>query len=149
VYKIGERQDKATININGDEIEVDDRMILSVNGKHPRKNIINGIRFKPLFPIKYNADEGDYGRFCQYITDDALYGGVLKRYWIDSLYEGLRYYVLHFNGCCCMFVVSGHKLYDFADTYQKITIDDIIRRCGADSQYSKNLIKKALAYLCE
>ena len=119
--------DTVYIEVDGIEIAVNDKMIYSVSGQHPRKNIINGIRF------------ADYSEFVEGRTDChtfchcSIYHNSLKSLYID-IYGGagdLRFYRLHFKGSKYICVVSGGKIYAHSDKYTEVAISDILTRLEA------------------
>lgn len=134
--------DTVYIEVDGIEIAVNDKMIYSVSGQHPSKDIINGIRF------------ADYSEFVEGRTDchtfchSSIYHNSLKSLHID-IYGGdgdLRFYRLHFKGSKYICVVSGGKIYAHSDKYTEVTISDILT--GLEAQ-PKSKAGKFIADFCE
>ena len=130
------------IEVDVIEIYVNDKMIYSVSGQHPRKNIINGIRF------------ADYSEFVDGRTDchtffhNSIYHNSLKSLHID-IYGGdgdLRFYTLHYKGYKHICVVSGGKIYAHSDKYTEVAISDILAGLEADS---KSKAGKFITDFCE
>ena len=130
------------IEVDGIEIAVNDKMIYSVTGLHPRKNIINGIRFA-------NYREFVEGRTdCHTFCHSSIYHNSLKSLHID-IYGGdgdLRFYRLHFKGSKYICVVSGGKIYAHSDTYTEVAISDILAGLEADP---KSKAGKFITDFCE
>ena len=130
------------IEVDGIEIAVNDKMIYTVSGQHPRKNIINGIRFADY--TDFIADRTDCHTFCH----NSIYHNSLKSLHID-IYGGdgdLRFYRLNFKGIKYICVVSGGKIYAHSDKYTEVTISDILT--GLEAQ-PKSKAGKFIADFCE
>jgi hypothetical protein len=110
------------IEVDGIEIAINDKMIYCVYGQHPRKNIINGIRFADY--SEFVASRADCHTFCH----NSIYHNSLKSLHID-IYGGdgdLRFYRIYFKGCKYICVVSGGKIYAHSDKYTEVATSDIL-----------------------
>lgn len=134
--------DTVYIEVDGIEIVVNDKMIYSVSGQHPRKDIINNIRFADYSDFINNRSD------CHTFCHNSIYHNSLKSLHID-IYGGdgdLRFYRLYFKGSKYICVVSGGKIYAHSDKYTEITISDILT--GLEAQ-PKSKAGKFIADFCE
>lgn len=134
--------DTVYIEVDGIEIAVNDKMIYRVSDQHPRKDIINGIRFA-------NYSEFVEGRTdCHTFCHSSIYHNSLKSLHID-IYGGeedLRFYRIYFKGNKYICVVSGGKIYAHSDKYTEVAISDILERLEAQP---KSKAGKFIADFCE
>lgn len=134
--------DTVYIEVDGIEIAVNDKMIYSVSGQHPRKNIINGIRFADY--NEFMNERTDCHTFCH----DSIYHNSLKSLHID-IYGGagdLRFYRIYFKSNKYICVVSGGKIYAHSDKYTEVAISDILERLDAQP---KSKAGKFITDFCE
>ena len=135
------KDDTAYIEVDGIEISVNDTMIYSVSGQHPRKDIINGIKFVDC--SKFVDGLIDFHTFCH----NSIYHDLLKSLHID-IYggdENLRFYRIYFKHNKYVFVVSNGKIYAHTDKYTEVSISDILTRLEAQP---KSKAGKFIAYFC-
>lgn len=136
------KENTVYIEVDGIEIAINDKMIYSVSGQHPRKNIINGIRFA-------NYSEFINGRTdCHIFCHNTIYHNSLKSLHID-IYGGdgdLRFYRIYFKGNKYICVVSDGKIYAHSDKYTEVAISDILAGLEADS---KSKAGKFITDFCE
>lgn len=130
------------IEVDGIEIAVNDKMLYSVSGQHPRKDVINNIRFADYSDFINNRTD------CHTFCHSSIYHNSLKSLHID-IYGGdgdLRFYRLYFKGSKYICVVSGGKIYAHSDKYTEVSISDILTGLDANP---KSKAGKFISDFCE